>query len=195
MTIDQAKMSLRAEARKRRADMAPGVAATAGEQVAARFARHVDFGPGDILAGYWPASSETDCRPLMVSACERGSHCALPVVTDPASPLSFFAWRPGAFLSPGVFGIMVPQDQSLPLVPTIILVPLLAFDLEGHRLGYGGGYYDRTIEFLRHRHGRALLRAIGIAFEAQRVDNLPHAIHDQRLDGVITEANFYDFSF
>lgn len=193
MTVDQAKILLRAKARKRRAALAPEAAAAAGQHIADIFSRHIELGHEDILGGYAPTSSEIDCWPLLRMASARGCATALPVVTDPASPLTFFAWRPDAPLVTGAFGIRVPEDQTVPLVPTIILVPLLAFDLEGHRLGYGGGYYDRTIAFLRHHHGRGALTAIGVAFEAQGVDKVPHVLHDQRLDGVITEENFYDF--
>ena len=89
-------------------------------------------------------------------------------------------------LEPGGFGVMVPPPQAGELVPAIVLTPLLAFDARGHRLGYGGGYYDRTLTGLRRQVGGVL--AVGLAFEAQRIEAVPHTPRDARLDWVVTEA-------
>jgi 5-formyltetrahydrofolate cyclo-ligase len=201
VTINQSKISLRTKARQQRAAIEPKVKATAGGRLGEIFNRHVQLKPNDIVAGYAATGSEIDCFPLLSSLHEAGVTCALPVIMDPVSPLIFCRWWPTCPMVAGAYGIMVPQDHNDILLPTVLLAPMLAFDVTGHRLGYGGGYYDRTIEFLRHHWisnglgapGSGALKVIGVAFEAQRVDNVPHAVYDQRLDAVVTEAGLYDF--
>lgn len=190
MNIDQAKAALRAQARKRREAVSSTDGPNAAQALARQLLLHIDLKPSDILAGYWPTGSEIDCRPFLEQACARNIPCALPVVTAAQAPLRFHAWQPHHKLNVGPYGIMAPAELSQTVTPTIILAPLLAFDMNGCRLGYGGGYYDRTIEALREK---AAVRAIGIAFDAQRVDNLPCGAHDQRLDAVATETGFYEF--
>lgn len=113
----------------------------------------------------------------------RGHPLCLPVVTDKVGALVFRAWAPGEALVEGVFDTRVPPPDRPVVEPTVLLVPLLAFDRAGYRLGYGGGYYDRTLAALAQNQPTS----IGLAFAAQEVDTLPHEAHDRRLDWVITE--------
>ena len=138
----------------------------------------------DIVAGYWPIGDELDVRPLLAALSQSGGVTALPVVIEPRRPLEFRAWAPGQPLEAGAHGTWHPCADAAPVVPDCLLVPLLAFDDDGHRLGYGGGYYDRTIQALR-AHGR--LVAVGVAYAAQRLAEVPHDDNDQMLDLVLTE--------
>lgn len=141
------------------------------------------FHPGPVSA-YWPMGDEFDIRPTLAALSEKGWACALPVVAARDVPLIFRRWSPGDILVPAAMGTSVPDDAASTLVPRVLFVPLLAFDAEGYRLGYGGGYYDRTLATLR-RSGRIL--AIGIGYAAQEIDHVPRESFDQRLDMIATE--------
>ncbi|MBL9060758.1 MAG: 5-formyltetrahydrofolate cyclo-ligase [Mangrovicoccus sp.] len=178
------KAAARAAARDRRqaaragVDPAPAVAALLAGLAPYR---------GRVLAGYMPIRSEIDPLPVMTGWAAHSPVC-LPVVVAPDQPLVFRRWHPGAALTVGAFGVRVPADsrEVVPyLVPELVIVPLLAFDGAGRRLGYGGGFYDRTLQALRAA-GRVL--AIGFAYAAQHDPALPHDANDQRLDAVATEA-------
>ena len=130
------------------------------------------------LAGYWPLEGEADPRPAMLA--HPGPLC-LPEVTARATPLRFRLWRPGEALREGAFRVMVPAQGAV-AVPDVLIVPLLAFDRRGYRLGYGGGFYDRTLAAL-HRP-----RAIGLAFAAQEVEEVPAGPTDLPLDLIVTEG-------
>jgi 5-formyltetrahydrofolate cyclo-ligase len=136
---------------------------------------------GRVLAGYWPMRGEADPRPAL--AAHAGPVC-LPVVAGRGRPLLFRAWAPGEALVPGAFGTAVPDGGAV-TTPEVLIVPLLAFDRRGFRLGYGGGFYDRTLAALRAA-GRC--RAIGLAFAGQEMAALPHAEGDAALDLIVTEA-------
>lgn len=112
-----------------------------------------------------------------------GHDIALPVA-ESGRPLSFHRWRPGEPLVPGQFGAREPQERTVALKPQILIVPLVAFDAGGWRLGRGGGFYDRTIEQLK---SAGPVVTVGIAFSAQRVPQVPREDHDQRLDWIVTE--------
>lgn len=135
---------------------------------------------GAVLAGYWPMRSEIDPRPAL--AAHRGP-VGLPVTPPRGRPLTFRLWTPGATLAPGAFGTLVPGGEEI--VPQVLVVPLLAFDRRMYRLGYGGGYYDRTLAALRAAGG---CTAIGFAFAAQEVAEVPVEPTDERLDMIVTEA-------
>lgn len=152
---------------------------------AAADALALDVEPGTIVAAYWPMGDEIDPRPLMRRLEQVGCRLALPVVAARGQPLEFRAFAFGDTLEPGLHGTVHPVLTSQPLVPQLILVPLLAFDRQCFRLGYGGGYYDRTLESLRQR---AQVRTIGLGFAAQEVAVIPRDGHDQRLDAIVTEA-------
>jgi len=140
--------------------------------------------PSDAIIGsYWPVKSEADVRPLLSYFYERGHTCALPVVEAQNKPLIFREWSPGDLLISGIYNILTPDETAPLITPTVLFVPVLGFDREGHRLGHGEGYYDRTLEKLREQHP---IIAIGIAFDCQEVDSIPHEAFDQRMDYVIT---------
>jgi 5-formyltetrahydrofolate cyclo-ligase len=120
---------------------------------------------------------------------EAGHRIALPVVRAKGQPLLFRHWIPGAPLIQGAFKVMTPPESVPELEPQVLLVPLLAFDQAGYRLGYGGGFYDRTLEKRRREaHSGHPVLAIGIAFAAQETESLPRGPFDQRLDWIATEA-------
>ena len=149
----------------------------------------VPFGEGTVVAGYSPVRSECDPTPLMRSLAGKGVQLALPVVETKSKTLSFAEWRQGEQLAAGPFGILQPGPSALDLEPDVILVPLVAFDRAGHRIGYGVGYYDRALKELRKR--RPVI-AVGIAFATQEVDAVAADPHDERLDLVLTERELID---
>jgi 5-formyltetrahydrofolate cyclo-ligase len=141
-----------------------------------------------IVSGYWPIRDELDIRRLLTGLHEEGMVCALPLVEGPDRPLQFRRWRPGDILEQRPFGLSEPSIAAPEMTPRIVLTPLLAVDPGGNRLGYGGGYYDRTLHELRQREP---VTAVGICFEAQRVADVPHDRNDQPLDWIVTEKGVY----
>ena len=138
------------------------------------------------MAGYWPIQGELDPQPLLTELGRRGARCALPAVPGRERPLEFREWTPDDPLVRGEFGTSEPPPDAQVIVPEVLIVPLLAFDKYGFRLGYGGGYYDRTIRSLR-RDAKYCL-AVGFAYAGQEVDTVPHDETDERLDWVVTEV-------
>jgi len=137
------------------------------------------------VSGFHPYDSEIDTRPLLGKLAGEGWTTALPVVVAKAQPLLFRRWLPGEPTDIGALKIAVPL-ASAPLVePDVLLVPLLAFDKAGYRLGYGGGFYDATLAALR---ARKKIVAIGVAYAGQEVESVPHEAHDMKLDYVMTEV-------
>ncbi len=134
-----------------------------------------------VVSGFWPIKEEIDIRPLMIELFNTGCQMVLPLVQGRGQKLLFRAWRPGDPLEAGVFGTLQPTARRETLEPDALIVPLLACDGEGWRLGYGGGFYDRTLAQLR-------VPAIGIAYAGQAMDILPRGGHDYPLDGILTEA-------
>ncbi|UPG71900.1 5-formyltetrahydrofolate cyclo-ligase [Roseomonas gilardii subsp. gilardii] len=137
--------------------------------------------PGAVVSGYWPMGHELDPRPLLAALSARGHAVALPVTTRRGQPLRFRQWVPGEPLVSARFGLSEPPPEAPELRPDWLLVPLLAFDRRGHRLGYGAGYYDRTLESLP---GAA---ALGFAYAGQEVPCVPTGPGDQPLRAVATE--------
>jgi 5-formyltetrahydrofolate cyclo-ligase len=140
---------------------------------------------GRVLAGYMPMRTEID--PLPAMAAHRGTVC-VPVIAGAGLPLRFREWSPGCAMTPGEFGALIPAEGAW-LEPEVLIVPLLAFDARGYRLGYGGGFYDRTLERLRGLHP---VLAVGFAFAAQQVPEVPVEPTDQRLDAILTETGLVD---
>ncbi|MFG6498125.1 5-formyltetrahydrofolate cyclo-ligase [Sulfitobacter sp. 1A13191] len=138
---------------------------------------------GVPLSGFMPIRTEIDPRPAMAEACAHGP-VGVPVIEKPNHPLSFARWTPETAMVPGTFGAMIPAEPDF-FEPEIVIVPLLAFNRAGGRLGYGGGFYDRTLAMLRRR--RATL-AIGFAFAGQEWDDIPLEDTDAPLDLIVTEA-------
>ncbi|MEM8629649.1 MAG: 5-formyltetrahydrofolate cyclo-ligase [Pseudomonadota bacterium] len=154
-----------------------------GDRAAARLLDFLQPHAGKIVAGYWPIYSEADPRPVLHALATKGPVC-LPVIEGRDQPLSFRQWKPDARMVEGPFGAMVPAEGRV-LTPEVLIVPLVAFDAQLFRLGYGGGFYDRTLSGLR-AGGDAL--AIGFAYAAQRSETLPTEPTDEPLDAIVTEA-------
>ena len=133
----------------------------------------------------WPFRGEFDCRPLVARRIGGGARAALPVIVAPAAPMVFREWSPEAEMAEGRFGIPVPADGGI-LVPELVLLPLNGFDEHGYRLGYGGGYFDRTLASLE-----PVPTTVGIGFELARLDSIEPNEHDVPLDYVVTEAGVF----
>lgn len=140
------------------------------------------------VCGYWPIRTEADSRPALEALASQGTQTGLPAVQG--QELVFRLWRPGEPTAPGAYGIPEPLAQSPPVRPAALIVPLLTFDYAGHRLGYGGGFYDRALRALR---AQGPILAIGLAFEAQKTDLLPAEPGDEALDVVVTELRIREF--
>ena len=138
----------------------------------------------EIVAGYWPLGDEMDVRPLLEWMDSRGMMTALPVIDGKEKPLLFRQWRSNDPLETALFGTYQPLEKAPLVLPTVFLVPLVAFDRTGNRLGYGGGFYDRTLA--QARRDRPVL-AIGVAYSSQESPGLTVSDHDQRLDWIVTE--------
>ena len=162
---------------RRKAAHGQGLDAAAQAHLAAYLAPFA----GRALAGYVPIRSEID--PLPVMAAWSGP-VGVPVVEGPGRPLRFRLWRPGAPTVAGPFGVQVPETGA-EIVPEVVIVPLVAFDGSGMRLGYGGGFYDRTLAALR---SAASVHAVGFAYAAQEAEDLPREETDAPLDAVVTEV-------
>lgn len=170
-----------------RRDRAAADGEAAGLAVRDHFLAALDLPGSAAIGGYWPSGSELDCRPLLRALV--GRHvCSLPVVVAPRAPLAFRVWKPDSILVPGRFSIPVPSGSAAPVTPDVLLVPLLAFDRRGHRLGQGGGYYDRTLAALR---AAAPVLAVGLAYAAQELAAVPRGAHDQPLDWIVTERSAF----
>lgn len=186
--ILQAKAELRRAALARRDALSPEERAKAAEQIAAR-PFPVPVGPETIVSGFSPMKSEINPVPLMRALARDGARLALPVVAGRGRPLIMRAWRFGEPLVAGVWGIREPAAEALEVAPDILLVPLLAFDRAGYRIGYGAGYYDRTLSALRMHKS---ILAVGLAFAAQEISAIPATERDARLDFVLTERESID---
>jgi 5-formyltetrahydrofolate cyclo-ligase len=140
--------------------------------------------PGVIVSGYWPLRGEPDMRPWLASLVDAGLTCALPVVVEKGAPLQFRAWRPGCAMEKGFWNIPVPATAN-PVRPDILLAPVVGFDQANYRLGYGGGYFDRSLEQMR---GQGLpYHAIGVGYALARLETIHPMAHDIALDVVITD--------
>jgi 5-formyltetrahydrofolate cyclo-ligase len=181
--IQAEKTKLRADAIVRRDALAPELRHAAAEAIAAR-PFLLPILPGMIVSGFMPLKSEINPLPLMQKLAEAGARLALPAIAGRGNPLVMRAWEFGGPLDRGQWGIREPKPEAPEVAPDIMLVPLLAFDRRGHRIGYGAGYYDMTINRVR---GLKPVIAIGVAFAAQEVPEVPVSPRDERLDLVLTE--------
>jgi 5-formyltetrahydrofolate cyclo-ligase len=182
-SIEETKTTLRREAVARRDAMPADIRKAAADTIAAR-AFPLAITPGTIVSGFMPLKSEINPLPLLRKLAQAGATLALPVVAGRGKPLIMRAWAWGEALGSGVWGIREPKPDAPEVEPDILLVPLLAFDRAGNRIGYGAGYYDITIARLR---ARKPVVAVGIAFAAQEVSAVPATPRDERLDLVLTE--------
>jgi 5-formyltetrahydrofolate cyclo-ligase len=171
----EAKRVARERALAARAACDPAVGAALAEHVL----REMPPPAGAVVSGFWPMGQEIDIRPLLVALHERGHAIVLPETPKRGNPLIFRLWRPGDVLVAERFGTMRPDGEAR--APDFLLVPLLAFDRRGRRLGYGAGYYDRTLAGLPGRY------RLGVAYAAQELDEVPAGPYDAKLDAVATE--------
>ena len=171
----EAKRAARERALAARASWDPAVGAALAEHVL----REMPPPAGAVVSGFWPMGQEIDIRPLLIALHERGHRIVLPETPKRGNPLIFRLWTPGAVMIAERFGTQRPDGEML--APDFLLVPLLAFDRRGNRLGYGAGYYDRTLAGLPGR------TRLGVAYAAQELDEVPAGPYDARLDAVATE--------
>jgi 5-formyltetrahydrofolate cyclo-ligase len=184
MTLFDDKRTLRSAMLAWRGVLAEDERRAAAAGLLATLRREVPFETPAVVSGFWPIKDEIDIRPLMIELFNMGCQLALPVVQGRGKPLLFRAWRPGDPLEAGVFGTLQPPARRETLEPDALIVPLLACDEEGWRLGYGGGFYDRTLAGLR---ARRRVMAVGVGFNAQLLPVVPHGPDDQRLDWLLTD--------
>ena len=187
-SLSDKKAELRREAMARRDALPPDARQAAAEAIAAR-QFPLAITPGMIVSGFMPLKSEINPLPLMRKLAGQGARLALPVVAGRGKPLIMREWVFGEPLVAGVWGIREPKPEAAVVDPDILLVPLLAFDRAGHRIGYGAGYYDLTLAQLRARNP---VIAVGLAFAAQEVAAVPATPRDARLDLVLTEREVLD---
>lgn len=181
MTLDP-KKHLRLEAKRIRAGAARLYGIKAAEQAAQNGLQLLSsFEKHAVVGAYWPIGDEIDPRFLMHFLEMAGYAIALPVVTGKDTPLTFRLWGQGDPLVPGTFGTLQPEEEAPAVTPNVLIVPLLAYDEDCYRLGWGGGFYDRTLA------ANSDMKAFGFAYGAQIVDHVPREAHDWPLQGVITE--------
>ncbi len=186
--IEEAKAALRAAAHKKRAAFHPSLRSEAAQAAAAHFFGTVQLDKSTVVAGYWPIRDEMDIKPVIARLMDAGQPVCLPVVLGDEQPLELRLWQDGAPLYEAGFGTLAPPEEAPRAVPHVILMPLLGYDKHGTRLGYGGGYYDRTLASLSHRP-----RLIGFAFALQEIDHIPRDAHDIPLDAIVTEDGVHHF--
>lgn len=187
--IEAVKAALRLRARAQRASFLASAHPEAAAAAATNFFASVALEPQMVVAAYWPIRDELDCRPIITRLMDSGQPVCLPVVVGDTAPLELRLWQEGVPLYPSGFGTLAPPDDAPRVEPDVILMPLLGFDRAGTRLGYGGGYYDRTLASLSRRP-----RLIGFAYSAQELDFIPREAHDVPLDAVITETGVVQFA-
>jgi 5-formyltetrahydrofolate cyclo-ligase len=139
---------------------------------------------GKLVAGYWAIGSELDLGPTLAALHKRGNPLALPVTGARGTPLVFRVWQPGHPLEKGPMGTSHPTASAPEAAPEVVLVPLLAFDARGNRLGYGAGFYDRTFQQMR---AKGPFEAWGVAFDEQEEPAVPYEHTDEYLNGIITD--------
>lgn len=182
----EAKAELRRRMRALRRARAPAERAAAGRAAAGHLAAPLAAAPPGPVALFRALPEEIDTEPAIAVLLAAGRSVLLPRQDGRDRPLAFHAFRPGDPLMPGPFGVLEPLPFAPRLTPALLLVPLLAFDRRGRRLGHGAGFYDRTLAALRA--GRPAPPAFGLAFAFQEVETVPAGDRDMRLDGVVTEA-------
>ena len=187
-TVSIQKAELRTTAQTRRDALPADARKAAAETIAVR-KFPLAIAAGIIISGFMPLKSEINPLPLLQKLAEAGARLVLPAIAGRGKPLIMRAWEFGVPLDRGQWGIREPKPDAAEVEPDILLVPLLAFDRAGHRLGYGAGYYDMTIHRLR---ALKPVTAIGIAFAAQEVPKIPTTPRDERLDLVLTEREVID---
>jgi 5-formyltetrahydrofolate cyclo-ligase len=189
MIIADEKRMMRQDARARRARFGPA-APQIMHRMAEHFLKEIPLAKDAVVAGYLAINDEADPAPLLEILRARGHRIALPRVVGRGESLRFHYFEPGAALVTGGYGLSEPAADWPEAVPDVLLVPLLAFDETGHRLGYGAGYYDMSLAQLRAQQS---ILAVGYAYEGQKVSSVPHTDADEKLDWVVTEQGAQRF--
>jgi 5-formyltetrahydrofolate cyclo-ligase len=185
MSLAEEKRLARTAALARRDAVATAASAGAGEALSSR-GLPPGVGPRPrVISGFHPYLSEISTLPFLSRLADAGWVTVLPVVVAKNTPLAFRQWRPGEPLVKGRWDIDIPPETAAAHEPDVLLVPMLAFDRRGYRLGYGGGFYDRTLQKLRQAKP---VVAIGVAYAGQEVADVVHDDLDQRLDWIMTET-------
>jgi 5-formyltetrahydrofolate cyclo-ligase len=184
------KKQLRALALSRRDALDPFWRIEAALEMAETARDAIAVRPGEIVAGFWPMRSEVDVRPALFALREKGARLCLPAILD-GTTIAFRELVRGAPMVEMAYGTVGPHEAADVLDPSVMLVPLAAFDGRGHRIGYGAGYYDRAISKL---HAKGLKpRLVGVAFDCQEVERVPDEEHDVILDEMLTESGLRRF--
>lgn len=191
-TLSVEKRKLRQQMAARRMQLPHAAMLSASTSIARHFADHPILSFAPSFAGYIAIRGELDVMATFREMQRFYKHTALPVIT-PEKSLIFRAWAPGSPLIRNTLGTEEPIEAAREMLPAVILVPLLAFDGDGYRLGYGGGYYDRAMASLRELPQPPLF--IGVAYAMQEIDQVPSEAHDARLDGVLTELGVSMFTY
>ena len=178
------KAVLRARCLERRKEL-HAAAVDAGKRARDHFLKAVGFPDGAAVSAYVPVRSEFDVLPLAEAAHARGHAVGMPVVAARNAPLAFRAWTPGDALETGPLNIPAPPPDAPGVTPNLLFVPMMAFDSCGYRLGYGGGYYDRTLAALRRDVPGVI--AVGVCYAGLEIGEVPRDDHDARLDWIVTE--------
>jgi len=184
MSIQEDKARLRTQALERRPALHEALP-DAGKQACRHFLTQVGFPAGAEISAYLPVKDEFDVMPFAYTAHAFGHRIGMPVVLGKGKPLQFREWTPDTVLETGTMGIPIPPADAALIMPRLLLVPLMAFDAQGYRLGYGGGFYDRTLATLRVLEPETL--AVGVCFAGLEVEAVPHDNYDQPLDWIVTE--------
>ncbi len=182
--LDTAKKKLRVAAERKRGLIDNESAVAAGHAIAERFFNSWSPTAGSVISGFWPFRREIDTRPLMQALCDRGYTIALPETVSIGKPLLFREWDFQSDLEVDAYGIPSPSRAAALVSPDWLLVPLLAFDVSGYRLGYGGGFYDITLYSLANKKK---IYTIGVTYDSQEVACVPRNDRDRRLDAILTE--------
>lgn len=183
------KRQLRTAAVHKRSEIAPDYARLSALGLLECF-KEMKLPENPVFSAYWPMKTELDVRPLMAYLHENGFTVGLPVVTDKGEPLLFRRWEPGAELVAGPYGTEQPNEKYEPVMPNVLFLPLLAFDRSGGRLGYGGGFYDRTLAVLRCG-GRSVIAA-GVGFSFQEIEQVPLEDTDEKINVILTEKEIIE---
>ncbi|MET3924092.1 5-formyltetrahydrofolate cyclo-ligase [Devosia sp. 2618] len=187
-SVEEAKAALRIKAHAARASLDHQERAEAAAAAAKHFFDGIALDPSHVVAAYWRIRDELDCQPILVRLMDSNQTVVLPVVLGDEEPLDLRVWEQGASLYEAGFGTLAPSDLAPRAEPDIVIMPLLGFDARGTRLGYGGGYYDRTLAKLKKK---PLL--VGLAYAVQELDDIPREAHDVPLDAIVTEAGVRHF--
>lgn len=186
--LEEQKSQLREQALALRLAVPQADRADAAAAAAQHFLAGVPLSKDKVVALYWPIRDEIDCKPLLTKLVDSGQPVALPVVLAEEMPLEMRLWEDGEPLYPSGFGTLAPAETAPVVAPDILVIPLLGFDKSGTRLGYGKGYYDRTLASLERQP-----LIVGYAFSAQELDFIPRQSHDRPLDLLVTETGLRRF--